>query len=233
MTSTWWRRSRHHRRRRRRPRPAARPHPADLQPHRRPQMKYHTFYSLPDVIPFVVRLTMMVATQFVVGKFLQDEDSRGGQSMNTDQEPVIVIDVCPEPRKKKSTSTKEPPPTLPTNVCYPASGSRPPLTTLHVSTDCGSARTKLRLPIMSIPMVHALEYTRWRSASVVSSATTGTTLMPMTKLSLMAPPVYCMPEVYVTTWFTTGGRSASSTAKQSHPNARTSLGNCSDLRGSE
>ena len=30
-----------------------------------------TFYSLPDALPFLVRLTMMVATQVVVGKALQ------------------------------------------------------------------------------------------------------------------------------------------------------------------
>ena len=30
-----------------------------------------TFYSMPEAVPFLVRLTMMVATQFVVGKALQ------------------------------------------------------------------------------------------------------------------------------------------------------------------
>ena len=30
-----------------------------------------TFYSLPDAMPFLVRLTMMVATQVAVGKALQ------------------------------------------------------------------------------------------------------------------------------------------------------------------
>ena len=30
-----------------------------------------TFYSLPDALPFLVRQTMMVATQVVVGKALQ------------------------------------------------------------------------------------------------------------------------------------------------------------------
>ena len=30
-----------------------------------------TFYSLPDALPFLVRLTMMVATQVMVGKTLQ------------------------------------------------------------------------------------------------------------------------------------------------------------------
>ena len=35
-----------------------------------------TFYSLPDVTPFLVRLTMMVVTQVVVGKALQREEQR-------------------------------------------------------------------------------------------------------------------------------------------------------------
>ena len=35
-----------------------------------------TFYSLPDGIPFLVRLTMMVAVQFAVGKALKREEMR-------------------------------------------------------------------------------------------------------------------------------------------------------------
>ena len=35
-----------------------------------------TFHSLPDGIPFLVRLTMMVAAQVVVGKALQRERSQ-------------------------------------------------------------------------------------------------------------------------------------------------------------
>ena len=34
------------------------------------------FYALPDGIPFLVRLTMMVAVQFAVGKALQREEMR-------------------------------------------------------------------------------------------------------------------------------------------------------------
>ena len=30
-----------------------------------------TFYSMPEAVPFLIRLTMMVVTQFVVGKALQ------------------------------------------------------------------------------------------------------------------------------------------------------------------
>ena len=35
-----------------------------------------TFYSLPDGIPFLGRLTMMVATQFGLGEALQGKESR-------------------------------------------------------------------------------------------------------------------------------------------------------------
>ena len=35
-----------------------------------------TFYSLPDVLPFLVRLTMMVAIQVAAGKVLQQEVER-------------------------------------------------------------------------------------------------------------------------------------------------------------
>ena len=35
-----------------------------------------TFYALPDRIPFLVRLTMMVAVQFAAGKALQREEIR-------------------------------------------------------------------------------------------------------------------------------------------------------------
>ena len=35
-----------------------------------------TFYSLPDVVPFLVRLTMMVALQFAVGRVLQSDDAQ-------------------------------------------------------------------------------------------------------------------------------------------------------------
>ena len=33
-----------------------------------------TFYSLPDGIPFLVRLTMMVATQYAVGRALRRQE---------------------------------------------------------------------------------------------------------------------------------------------------------------
>ncbi len=35
-----------------------------------------TFYSMPDAMPFLVRLTMMVVTQVVVGKAPQREAGR-------------------------------------------------------------------------------------------------------------------------------------------------------------
>ena len=35
-----------------------------------------TFYSLPDLIPFLVRLTMMVTAQVVMGNALQREERR-------------------------------------------------------------------------------------------------------------------------------------------------------------
>ena len=35
-----------------------------------------TFYSMPEAVQFLVRLTMMVVTQVVVGKTLQREEQR-------------------------------------------------------------------------------------------------------------------------------------------------------------
>ena len=46
-----------------------------------------TFYSLPEAVPFLVRLTMMVATQVAVGKALQREQ----KALSNDQRPIAVI----------------------------------------------------------------------------------------------------------------------------------------------
>ena len=35
-----------------------------------------TFYSIPEAVPFLVRLTMMVDTQVAVGKALKREEQR-------------------------------------------------------------------------------------------------------------------------------------------------------------
>ena len=51
-----------------------------------------TFYSLPDGIPFLVRLTMMAATQVAVGKALQREGRR-------DERWTITTEPRRQPRR--------------------------------------------------------------------------------------------------------------------------------------
>lgn len=42
-------------------------------------MGFLTFYALPDGIPFLVRLTMMVTTQIAMGRALQRKERPDGQ----------------------------------------------------------------------------------------------------------------------------------------------------------